>query len=77
MKIIALEEHVVIPELVGYGASTAATQAPAAWRNTVDTDYPFAGISVATQLLKDAPIGEQDKAKIAYQNVEKILHLKC
>jgi 2,3-dihydroxybenzoate decarboxylase len=35
MKTIALEEHFVIPELVGYGASTGATQDPAAWQHMV------------------------------------------
>jgi 2,3-dihydroxybenzoate decarboxylase len=36
MRTIALEEHFVIPELAGYGASTAATQNPAAWQQMLD-----------------------------------------
>lgn len=31
MKLIALEEHFVTPELVGYGTSTASIAQPAAW----------------------------------------------
>ncbi|MCX5947173.1 MAG: amidohydrolase family protein [Cyanobacteria bacterium] len=43
----------------------------------IGTDYPFEGISVATEFLRGAPISEIDKAKIAHQNAERILHLKC
>ena len=35
MKTIALEEHFVIPALVHYGASTATTQTPEAWKEII------------------------------------------
>ncbi len=39
------------------------------------TDYPFEEISLATEFLRTAPISEADRAKIAHENAEKLLHL--
>jgi 2,3-dihydroxybenzoate decarboxylase len=40
------------------------------------TDYPFEEISVATEFVRTAPISEADRAKIAHENAEKLLHLR-
>jgi len=39
------------------------------------TDYPFEEISLATEFLRTAPISAADRAKIAHENAEKLLHL--
>jgi 2,3-dihydroxybenzoate decarboxylase len=39
------------------------------------TDYPFEAMSDAAQFLTTAPISEPDRAKIAHQNAESILHI--
>jgi predicted TIM-barrel fold metal-dependent hydrolase len=40
------------------------------------TDYPFEELSLATEFLRTAPISEADRAKIAHENTEKLLHLE-
>ena len=39
------------------------------------TDYPFEEMDVATEFLRDAPISEADRAKIAHSNAERLLRL--
>jgi 2,3-dihydroxybenzoate decarboxylase len=39
------------------------------------TDYPFEEMDVATEFLRDAPISEADRAKIAHGNAERLLRL--
>ncbi len=39
------------------------------------TDYPFEEMDVATKFLRDAPISEADRAKIAHGNAERLLRL--
>ena len=39
------------------------------------TDYPFEEMDVATEFLRDAPISESDRAKIAHGNAERLLRL--
>jgi len=39
------------------------------------TDYPFEDVGVMIDFLKNAPISEIDRAKIAHQNAEKILRI--
>jgi predicted TIM-barrel fold metal-dependent hydrolase len=38
-------------------------------------DWPYESNSYATAYLKDLPIGEEDKAKIAHRNAERVLRL--
>lgn len=39
------------------------------------TDYPFEDMATATEFLRTAPISEDDRAKIAHRNAERLLRL--
>jgi 2,3-dihydroxybenzoate decarboxylase len=39
------------------------------------TDYPFEDMATATAFLRDAPVSNADKIKIAHTNAERLLRL--
>lgn len=39
------------------------------------TDYPFEDLKVHTKFMEEAPLSEVDRAKIAYQNAERLLRI--
>lgn len=40
------------------------------------TDYPFEDLKAHTKFMEEAPLSEVDRAKIAYQNAERLLRIK-
>lgn len=40
-------------------------------------DYPFEDLNTATAFLRSAPISEDDRAKIAHGNTQRLLHLQA
>jgi 2,3-dihydroxybenzoate decarboxylase len=78
MKTIALEEHFVIPELAGYGTSTAASHNPAAWQHMLDLLSDFlekriptmdqGGLDMQVLSLNSPGIQAESDSQVAIRN---------
>lgn len=66
LKKIALEEHFMVPDFVGYFAETYPM---------FSVDYPFEKTDVAAAFIDSANLSETERINVASDNAKRILRL--